>query len=69
MKLVVELHKALAAELNKLGISAKLDYSSNGETIVQFGSNTGLMLFVEIYNQETAEHDVVPLHDILDNLG
>ena len=63
------LHEYLAAQLSDKGYDAKPSHSSSGDDIVQLGDNTGLMLFVEIYNQETGDHETVPLHDLEQKLG
>lgn len=62
-----EMYAALTEYLGKYKLKATPSHTSSGEEIIEV-DNLGLMIFVEVYDRDNGEHDVVPLRDLVDKI-
>lgn len=63
-----QIYIALQKFLANHHVTSELDHDSSGERNLRVSENTTLAIFVEIYNEDTGEHECVPITDLLDKL-
>ena len=63
-----DMHNCLRDHLSRVGFNAEVSASPSGDTIVQLGDDVGLMVFVEIYDQDSGDSKRVPISEIARNI-